>query len=142
MGLGTRKTTCGASRRTWKPSPTSTCFANPPKAAHPTSGTPPALAANPQGLAEGRAAEGRGKFKVPTLRNIAKTGPYFHNGSFSSLKQVVAFYNRRDSEPTHFGAPEVSANVNRTELGNLGLTDEEEDAVVAFLHTLTDGYRQ
>ncbi len=100
------------------------------------------LAANPQVIAEGRAAESRGKFKVPTLRNLAKTGPYFHNGAFTSLKEVVAFYNRRDLEPTRFGAPEVPENVNRTELGNLGLTSEEEDAVVAFLHTLTDGYRQ
>lgn len=99
------------------------------------------LAGNPQVIAEGRAAANRGKFKVPTLRNVARTAPYFHNGAFRSLKEVVAFYNRRDLEPARFGAPEVPENVNRTELGNLGLSETEEDDVVAFLHTLSDGYR-
>lgn len=99
------------------------------------------LAGNPQVIAEGRAAANRGKFKVPTLRNVARTAPYFHNGSVPTLKQVVAFYNRRDVAPTRFGAPEVPENVNRTELGNLGLSEAEEDDLVAFLHTLSDGYR-
>jgi cytochrome c peroxidase len=98
------------------------------------------LAGNAKVIADGRAAESRGKFKVPTLRNLAKTGPYMHNGVFTSLKEVVAFYNRRDLEPTRFGAPEVAETVNREELGNLGLSDDEEDALVAFLLTLTDGY--
>jgi len=99
------------------------------------------LGGNPTVIAEGRAAESRGKFKVPTLRNVARTAPYFHNGAFRTLKEVVAFYNRRDLEPARFGAPEVPENVNRTELGNLGLSDSEEDDLVAFLQTLTDGYR-
>jgi cytochrome c peroxidase len=99
------------------------------------------LAGNPTVIADGRAAVNRGKIKVPTLRNLAKTGPYFHNGAMKSLKEVVAFYNRRDVDPARFGPPEVAVNVNRTELGNLGLSDEEEDALVAFLTTLTDGYR-
>ncbi len=99
------------------------------------------LAGNPQVIAEGRAAANRGKFKVPTLRNVARTAPYFHNGVFPTLKEVVAFYNRRDAEPARFGAPEVPENVNRTELGNLGLSEAEEDDLVAFLHTLSDGYR-
>lgn len=89
------------------------------------------------GTTTGR-SEDYGKFKVPTLRNVALTAPYFHNGSFMSLKQVVDFYNRRDSRV--FGYPEVAANVNTDELGNLGLTQQECDAIVAFLHTLTDGY--
>lgn len=101
----------------------------------------PGLAGNAKVIAEGRTAESRGKFKVPSLRNIAKTGPYMHNGAFTTLKQVVAFYNRRDTEPARFGAPETPDNVNREELGNLGLSDDEEDAVVAFLNTLTDGYK-
>lgn len=99
------------------------------------------LAANPKVIAEGRAAESRGKFKVPTLRNLSRTGPYFHHGGFTTLKQVVAFYNTRDIEPQRWGPPEVSENVNRNELGNLGLSEEEEDALVAFLLTLTDGYK-
>jgi len=79
-----------------------------------------------------------GKFKVPSLRNVAKTGPYLHNGIFKNLRQVVVFYNTRDVGP--WPAPEVGVNVNRDELGNLGLTEQESDDIVAFLHTLTDGY--
>ena len=87
-----------------------------------------------------------GKVKVPTLRNVAKrphpqfVKSYLHNGTFKSLKDVVRFYNRRDTTPDAFKGPEVEENVNREELGNLGLTDAEEDDVVAFLETLSDGY--
>lgn len=98
------------------------------------------LAGNPKVVAQGRARENRGKFKVPTLRNLDRTAPYMHNGVFVSLKEVVAFYNRRDRDPIRFGPPEVVENVNREELGDLGLSEDEEDALVAFLHTLTDGY--
>jgi hypothetical protein len=52
----------------------------------------------------------------------------------------VAFYNRRDKNPEQFGAPDVIENVNREELGKLGMTDAEENDVVAFLETLSDGY--
>jgi len=91
-----------------------------------------------------------GKFKVPTLRNIELTAPYGHNGVFATLEQIVRFYNTRDSlgevpdatDPgfsvTGWPAPEVPENVNKAELGNLGLTQEEEAAIVAFLKTLTD----
>ncbi len=95
---------------------------------------------------EGQAAENMGKHKVPTLRNVGqKPGSdlvkaYGHNGYFKTLKEIVHFYNTRDVEP--WPAPEVPENVNRDELGNLGLTDEEEDAIVAFLETLTDGYER
>lgn len=82
-----------------------------------------------------------GKFKVPTLRNIAVSGPYMHNGVFDNLKDVVDFYNSRDTQPKRWGPPEVAANVNTDELGNLGLTTEEVDAIVAFMETLTDGYQ-
>lgn len=77
-----------------------------------------------------------GKFKVPTLRNIARTGPYMHNGVFETLEEVVDFYNSRDTGD--WPAPEVDANVNREELGDLGLTEQEMADLVAFLHTLTD----
>ena len=114
------------------------------------------------------AAENSGKQKVPTLRNVAKGSceaepdnplcivkAYGHNGYFKSLEGIVHFYNTRDVKPTCpdlltteaqaladdcWPAPEVSENVNRDELGNLGLTDDEEDAIVAFLKTLSDGY--
>lgn len=85
-----------------------------------------------------------GKFKVPTLRNVGMR-PYEgfvqafgHNGYFKSLKAIVHFYNTRDV--LDWPAPEVPMNVNDDELGNLGLTDAEEDAIVAFLGTLTDGW--
>ena len=79
-----------------------------------------------------------GKFKVPSLRNIAKTAPYFHNGVFKNLRQVVVFYNTRDVGP--WAPPEVRANVNRKELGDLGLSERDVDDIVAFMLTLTDGY--
>ncbi len=79
-----------------------------------------------------------GRFKVSTLRNIAISPPYGHNGFFRTLKDIVHFYNTRDVPEEHWPAPEVSANVNRDELGKLGLTDDEEDAIVAFLQSLTD----
>jgi cytochrome c peroxidase len=77
-----------------------------------------------------------GKFKVPTLRNVAKTAPYGHNGFFTSLYDIVHFYNTRDVE--EWPAPEVPETVNTEELGDLGLSYEEELAIVAFLRTLTD----
>ncbi|MEJ2308416.1 MAG: cytochrome c peroxidase [Gammaproteobacteria bacterium] len=85
-------------------------------------------------------ASEHGKFKVPTLRNIAQSGPYMHKGVFVSLEEVVDFYNTRDSEPARWDAPEVAANVNDGELGDLGLADAEVDAIVAFMETLTDGH--
>ena len=81
-----------------------------------------------------------GKFKVPTLRNVAITGPYMHNGMFDDLKEVVKFYNARDIDKK-WGKPEIDTNVNREELGDLKLTEHEVDALVAFMKTLTDGYQ-
>lgn len=77
-----------------------------------------------------------GKFKVPTLRNIALTAPYGHNGYFPTLKDIVSFKNTRDVED--WGAPEVPDNMNTTDIGDLGLTDPEVDDIIAFLMTLTD----
>lgn len=80
-----------------------------------------------------------GKFKVPTLRNIAITAPYFHNGVIKTLEETVRFYNERDFGK--FGPPEVAENVNKDELGNLKLTEQEIKDIVAFMETLTDGYK-
>ena len=77
-----------------------------------------------------------GKFRVPTLRNVSLTTPYMHNGVFKTLYQVVAFYNTRDAGP--WPPPEVAENVNDEELGDLGLTNQEIEDIVAFLMTLTD----
>jgi cytochrome c peroxidase len=86
-----------------------------------------------------------GKFKVPTLRNVdlrpgkGYTKAYTHNGVFKSLKEVVDFYNTRDVDPS-WPDPEYAYNINTDELGDLGLTDEEVDAIVAFMGTLSDGF--
>lgn len=79
-----------------------------------------------------------GKFKVPTLRNVEKTAPYGHNGYFVTLEEITHFYNTRDLPKEGWPKPEVKKNVNVNELGNLGLTLEEEAAIVAFMKTLTD----
>lgn len=73
-----------------------------------------------------------GKFKTPTLRNIAMTAPYGHNGYFADLTTMVKFLNNRDAS-----AAEVSVNVTDA-VGDLGLTDDEIDNIVKFLNTLTD----
>lgn len=80
-----------------------------------------------------------GHFKVPGLRNVALTAPYFHNGFFNTLEDVVHFYNKRDVES--FPAAEFPATVNHAEMGNLHLSDQEEKDIVAFLKTLSDGYK-
>jgi cytochrome c peroxidase len=102
------------------------------------------LATHPNSDWQAMAGENMGKHKVPTLRNVAK-GPgkgfpkaFMHNGVFKTLEEVVHFYNTRDVET--WPAPEVTANVNTDELGNLGLTPDEEAAIVAFMKTLSDGY--
>jgi cytochrome c peroxidase len=101
--------------------------------------------------------QNRGRFQVPTLRNVDKrpspefVKAYGHNGYFKSLKEIVHFYNTRDVLPRcapHdpregtgcWPTPETTENMNRSKTGNLGLTEQEEDALVAFMQTLTDGY--
>jgi cytochrome c peroxidase len=101
-----------------------------------------------------------GMHKVPTLRNVdlrpgeADVKAYGHNGYFKTLWQIVHFYNTRDVKPACPGpytaaeaiaadcwpGPEITENVNRAELGNLGLSQQDELALVAFLKTLSDGY--
>ena len=90
------------------------------------------------------AGENYGKHKVPTLRNVdlrpiqGFVKAYMHNGFFTTLKDVVNFYNTRDVEGADWAPPEISENVNVDELGDLGLTPEEEDAIVLFMKTLSD----
>jgi len=110
-----------------------------------------------------------GQFQVATVRNVAMAPPgctteapgpffqkeFFHNGYIKSLKQLVHFYNTRDllSFPVTSGhcppgttekvdcwpMPEVTNNLDMT-TGNLALTDQQENQIVAFLQTLTDGF--
>jgi cytochrome c peroxidase len=84
--------------------------------------------------------EENGKFRVPTLRNIALTAPYGHNGYFKTLEEIVHFYNVRDVG-NEFPPAEYPATINRDELGNLGLTSEEEADLIAFMKTLTDDFK-
>jgi len=111
-----------------------------------------------------------GQFQVATIRNVAMAppqcptteapGPYFqkeffHNGYIKSLKQLVHFYNTRDvykfnvtsghcppgrtEKVDCWPMPEVKNNLDMT-TGKLGLSDQEENLIVAFLQTLTDGF--
>jgi cytochrome c peroxidase len=84
--------------------------------------------------------EENGKFKVMTLRNIGLTKPYAHNGFFMNLKDITHFYNTRDLVEEGWPEPEVPETVNTDELGNLGLSDKDEDALVKFMMTLSDGW--
>ena len=105
---------------------------------------------NPDGLAyidEGlggylkRPAE-NGKFRSPSLRNIAvdeETRAYMHNGSLIGLKEVLVFYNKRDALPGRW-APEEPRTVNKSDLGDLKLSDQDIEDLLAFLRTLSDGW--
>jgi cytochrome c peroxidase len=103
-----------------------------------------------------------GFFATPTLRNVATRHVFFHNGVYRSLQQVMAFYNFRDTEPWKVyprGAggsvrkyndlpPRYDANIDvidppfdRTAGQPPPMTDADEADIIAFLKTLTDGYR-
>jgi cytochrome c peroxidase len=78
-----------------------------------------------------------GEFRTSTLRNIANTAPYMHNGVFNTLREVINFYNTRDT--TFSEEAEVNQNVDQGGLiGELGLTDNEIDDLVVFLEALSD----
>lgn len=80
-----------------------------------------------------------GKFRVMTLRNIGLSMPYAHNGYFKTLKDIVHFYNTRDVPAMGWDLPEYPDTMNVDELGNLGLSEADENALVAFMLTLSDG---
>ncbi|KAA0677232.1 cytochrome-c peroxidase [Roseomonas genomospecies 6] len=105
------------------------------------------------GLAGNPAVNGQkahdGKFKTPTLRNVAVTGPYMHNGVFKDLETVVRFYNTYNStKPADqinpetgkpWGNPEVAKTLSIKELEEgPALDDRRIKALVAFMKTLTD----
>lgn len=100
-----------------------------------------------------------GAFKVPSLRNVAVTAPYFHNGVFGTLREALNFYVTRDSNAAHwYRKPDgtadqvyndlpaaLAANVNVSEVPYLpaiqpALSEAEIGDVIAFLCTLTDGF--
>jgi len=118
------------------------------------------LLSNPSAVDQrwlGLAPANQARVQTPTLRNVDKrpdpafVKAYGHNGYFTSLKQIVHFYNTRDVLPrcqrhdpgegtTCWPAPESTVNMNRSRVGHLGLSDSEEDAIVSFMRTLSDGY--
>ena len=73
------------------------------------------------------------KFKVPSLRNVAITAPYMHDGRFGSLQSVLNFYNSgvQDSET-------LDPILNQNDRLGISLSTEEQEALIAFLNTLTD----
>lgn len=88
--------------------------------------------ANPP-IAIGERTSTKGAFKVPNLRNLALTAPYFHNGGQATIRQVVEFYNRGGD------FRERNAQFVDFEIGKIGLTNEEIEDLVAFLtRALTD----
>jgi cytochrome c peroxidase len=113
----------------------------------------------PKGLKINEVNEQIGKFKTPSLRNVARgegNKRYMHNGIFSSLEEVMHFYNTRDVKGAGWspsakaddktrpdwrpwGAPEYAKTMEGSdELGNFGLSVKEEKAIVAFMRTLSD----
>lgn len=77
--------------------------------------------------------EGHGDFKAPTLRNIALTAPYMHDGRFSTLDEVIDFY----SEGVQY-SEQISPLMHHVMQGGVQLTDQEKAQLKAFLQTLTD----
>ncbi len=76
----------------------------------------------------------RGGFRVPSLRNIAKTAPYMHQGNFESLRDTVAFYNGGRGH----AVPEDENLLIHWHIWDPDLREEELDRLVDFLHALTD----
>ncbi len=88
-------------------------------------------------MADGRYAitgdpDDRGKFKIPTLRNVALTGPYMHDGRFNTLREVIEHYNTGG-----VNSPTIDVNMKHVGVG-LNLSEREKNAIEAFLETLTD----
>jgi len=88
----------------------------------------------------------KGKHKVPTLRNVAVTAPYMHNGVFADLKTVVEFYDKYNNKDRTINPetnlawdePEVKETIALEELRAKELTDRKVEALVAFMKLLTD----
>lgn len=96
-------------------------------------------AAHPK-LSEEEKALARGRFRTPTLRNVALTAPYMHNGAFKTLESVIDYY-RNTEDRLNWGPAEVPENVSSMLTRRVDLDPIESEALIAFLHTLTDGYQ-
>lgn len=116
--------------------------------------TPPSL---PASVAAGVTIDNFcGKFRMPTLRNVAERPAFMHNGFFKNLPDVVRFYSTRNSNPQGWYGQAVSNDLPTQYLGNIevtkapfnrpasagpALTEPEIADIVAFLRTLSDGYQ-
>lgn len=89
----------------------------------------------------------QGRFKTPTLRNVAVTQPYMHNGVFTNLQTVLHFYDHQGGNPARatnpetgqaWNAPEINANISNNQLNMPDLSDNDLDILECFLRTLTD----
>ena len=76
--------------------------------------------------------EDRGAFKTPTLREVAGTAPYMHDGSMGTLEEVIEFYNRGGNANSYLD-PEIRP---------LDLTDDEKRALLAFLRSLSGSVQE
>ncbi len=96
-----------------------------------------------------------GQFRMPTLRNVAERPAFMHNGFFRNLTEVVRFYSSRNSDPLRWYGQAVSNDLPTQYLGNIekvkapfnraanagpALSELEIADIVAFLHTLSDGF--
>ena len=87
-----------------------------------------------------------GKFKNPSLRNVAVTAPYMHNGVFKELRTVMEFYDHYNNSKRSINPetgkpwelPEVPETVDKVDLEAQALTDRKIDALIAFMKILTD----
>lgn len=74
-----------------------------------------------------------GKFKIPSLRNVALTAPYMHDGRFQTLEEVIKFY----SEGVNLSA-NIDPKMTNAHNGGMCLSETDQQAIIAFLYTLTD----
>jgi cytochrome c peroxidase len=116
--------------------------------------------ASPTGHSPATTPQYCGMYKTPTLRNVATRQVFFHNGAFNTLRDVVEFYNKRDTNPELY-YPTVNGKVQiyddlpaqywknidptvpvvHTRGAKPSMTEQDVDDVVAFLGTLTDGFQ-
>lgn len=74
-----------------------------------------------------------GKYKTPSLRNIALTSPYMHDGRFNTLEEVLTHYSKGVKD-----SPQTSALLYKNDKPGFNFSSTEKKAIIAFLHTLTD----
>jgi cytochrome c peroxidase len=91
------------------------------------------LAADPGAKKVSGKTEDHGRFKTPSLRNVALTAPYMHDGRLATLKEVVAHYDHGVKRPAN-----LDPNLAKHPTAGMQLSEEDQVALVAFLQTLTD----